>query len=149
MIVSCGFVWEDFRKVDGFSVFDLPGAQGDLPGILRFRSCQFFVFLQFSELEWILLTSRFDQGRIDIIKEMILNPWSWYCAVPTVLPLQNWSIHTHKSHDPWRWRFPLQASQVGNQSSTVLLLQVSFWPLERSKDMWETLSKVQFSFTCD
>ena len=73
-----------------FSVFDLPVAQGDLPGILRFRSCQFFVFLQFSELEWILLTSRFDQGLIDIIKEMILNPWSWYCAVPTVLPLQNW-----------------------------------------------------------
>ena len=79
-----------------FSVFDLPVAQGDLPGILRFRSCQLFVFLQFSELEWILLTSRFDQGLIEYnqrndFESLILIFCSSHCFATSELI----DSHTH------------------------------------------------------
>ena len=115
--VSCGFVWEDFRKVDGFSVFDLPVAQGDLPGILRFRSCQFFCFLQFSELEWILLTSRFDQGLIEYnqrndFESLILILCSSHCFATS----ERIDSHTH-TQISWSMALAVSsASKPGGQS---------------------------------
>ena len=151
--------WKISLKLLVFSVQMLPICQllvKAYDGILTFRSCQFF--LQFSQLEVYLLSSRFDEGLRPIIKEMMF--WildvvfcSSHCFATSELIDSH--THTHKSHDPWRWRFPLQASQVAMLSCTVLLLQFCLGPLERSRQVCQsclvnqeltTLSTVQWSW---